>query len=240
MTNLVVSQPMFFPWVGLFEQIRLADIFVHYDDVQFPQGRSFIARVQVKMPQGMHWLTVPTFHKSNTLIKDIRIDNSQKWKEKHKKTFQRCYAKAPFFEEMYALVEDVYNPPSDFLSDLNIRGIEITARYFDLKPRFMISSGFGTTTHSTQKLVDIARLLGAQRYITGLGALKYLEHEKFEAQNIKVEYMKYEKTPYPQVHGAFTPYVSIMDLIANCGREGIRFIHSTSIGWKEFTQHEQT
>ena len=44
--NLVVSQPMFLPWIGLFEQVRLADRFIHYDDVQLPQGRSFISRVK--------------------------------------------------------------------------------------------------------------------------------------------------------------------------------------------------
>ena len=50
---------MFFPWVGLFEQIRLANVFVHYDDVQLPQGRSFTTRVQLKAPTGVHWLTMP-------------------------------------------------------------------------------------------------------------------------------------------------------------------------------------
>ena len=47
MTTVVISQPMFFPWVGMFEQIALADVYVHYDDVQFSKG-SFTNRVQLK------------------------------------------------------------------------------------------------------------------------------------------------------------------------------------------------
>ena len=51
---LVVSQPMYFPWVGLLEQIRLSDQFVHYDDVQYTRG--FYNRVQVKVPGAIRWM----------------------------------------------------------------------------------------------------------------------------------------------------------------------------------------
>ena len=59
MTTVVVSQPMLFPWVGLFEQIRLADVFVHYDDVAFSKG-SFFNRVQIKtLEVGSKWFNGP-------------------------------------------------------------------------------------------------------------------------------------------------------------------------------------
>lgn len=38
---------MFFPWVGFLEQLKLVDVYVFYDDVQFSKG-SFTNRVQVK------------------------------------------------------------------------------------------------------------------------------------------------------------------------------------------------
>jgi WbqC-like protein len=41
MTAVVILQPQFFPWIGYFEQVHRADIFVHFADVQLPQGRSF-------------------------------------------------------------------------------------------------------------------------------------------------------------------------------------------------------
>ena len=77
MTRVVVSQTMFFPWIGLFEQVRLADVFVHYDDVQFARG--FMNRVQVKVADGWRWLTAPTTgqHRDQHL-KNIALAN--KWK----------------------------------------------------------------------------------------------------------------------------------------------------------------
>mgnify|MGYP000856178810 CR=1 FL=1 len=240
MSVLVVSQPMVFPWVGLFEQVRLADTYVHYDDVQLPQGRSFMTRVQVKTPQGINWLTIPICRRDKTLIRDIQTDESQAWRNRHLKTLHHCYSKAPFFEEMYALVQTVYREPCDLLYEFNIAGIEAVAAYFGFKPDFLLSSKLGTTTHSTQKLVDLALRLEAKRYITGLGALNYLEYDKFEEVNVMVEYMKYEKIPYPQLNGLFTPFVSILDLIANCGKDGIQYIRSRSIYWKDLLDKMQT
>ena len=42
--KVVITQPMLFPWVGLLEQIMLADVLVNYADVQFSKG-SFTNRV---------------------------------------------------------------------------------------------------------------------------------------------------------------------------------------------------
>ena len=43
MKTVVISQPMYFPWVGMLEQMRLADVFVHLDDAQFSKGGFLIA-----------------------------------------------------------------------------------------------------------------------------------------------------------------------------------------------------
>jgi hypothetical protein len=224
---------MLFPWVGLFEQVRLADVFVHYDDVQLPTGRSFITRVQVKTADGARWLAAPVRRKGMTPINEVRFDETQPWRKKHLSTLRHCYARAPFFDEMYALAERVYGLETDYLWEFNVAGIEEVSRYLELSPRFVLSSSLGTTSHGTQKLADIATLLHADRYVTGLGALRYLDYEVFEALAIRVEYMNYQTVPYPQLHGPFTPSVTILDCIANCGTEAARIVRSTSRYWKD-------
>ena len=71
-------------------------------------------------------------------------------------------------------------------------------------------------------------------YVTGHGAKNYLDHEAFERGGVHVEYMDYQRRAYPQLHGEFTPYVSILDLIANMGREGRDLICSGTVSWREF------
>src|SRR5690242_3092238 len=94
---LVVSQPMFLPWIGLFEQVRLADVFVHYDDVELPRGRSLVTRVQIKLPSGVRWLTAPIDHtRSGRLINEV-VFAGEGWRAKHLETLRHAYARAPFF-----------------------------------------------------------------------------------------------------------------------------------------------
>ena len=72
--TVVILQPQFFPWRGVFEQIRLADEFVHLDDAQFQKG-GFTNRVQLKTANGPLWLTVPVLrHGKLPPIAEVEID----------------------------------------------------------------------------------------------------------------------------------------------------------------------
>ena len=107
--NVVISQPMFFPWVGMFEQVRLADHFVFYDDVQFSKG-SFVNRVQIKTATGIKWLTVPLKGLSlGQRIQDVQVDGAKNWQRQHIDMLKQAYAQAPGLKDMLALVQEVHD-----------------------------------------------------------------------------------------------------------------------------------
>jgi hypothetical protein len=255
MTRVVISQPMVFPWVGMFEQIRAADIYVHYDDVQFSKG-SFTNRVQIKTPSGPRWLTVPVRAHLGDAIADVRLagadgdgdgsgggarddggsDRGQDWRSRHLALLERAFAGAPFAADALGLVQDVYGRGHQRLGDLVVAGLEAVLRYFELGAgvRFLRSSALGVTGKSWPRVLDIVKHLGGDVYVTGHGARDYLDHQAFEAAGVRVEYLDYERRPYPQLHGDFTPYLSILDLIANVGRDGRDVIVSGTKPWREF------
>ena len=234
MKRIVISQPMFFPWIGIFEQIRLADAYVHYDDALLPQGRSFVSRVQIKAPGGTQWLSLPIKRCGQPPINQALIDNDQQWRRKHLRTLAHCYAQAPYVDDMIGIVETVYDQASDHLCDLNIRSIQRVADYFGVTTDYHRASDFHVGGHSTEKLLGLVQALHGTHYITGHGARHYLDHDLFERHGIRVEYMTYNRASYPQLHGAFDPHVTILDLIANTGPEGRRYINSGSMYWKDF------
>ena len=83
--RVVISQSMLFPWVGLLEQVRLCDVFVHYDDVQFSKG-SFVNRVQIKPPSGVCWLSVPlSGMRLGQSIEDVEIQEISRWSGRRRK-----------------------------------------------------------------------------------------------------------------------------------------------------------
>ncbi|MBF9031660.1 hypothetical protein HKCCE3408_14765 [Rhodobacterales bacterium HKCCE3408] len=233
--TVVVSQSMYFPWVGLLEQIRLADIFVHYDDVQFARG--FYNRVQIKTAQGTPWMTVPTRDRHRgQRIDEVRLDDRVDWRSDHRRMLETAYQGAPHLQDALKLADDVFTAPVETLADVGRLSILGLARYFGLETgtRFENSSDLGVAGSSSQRLHDITRSLGGNVYVTGHGAKNYLDHHLFERSGIEVRYMNYESVPYPQLHGSFTPYVTGLDLVANCGQEGADFIRSDSVNWRSF------
>lgn len=236
MTTVVISQPMFFPWIGMFEQLRLADIYVHYDDVQFSKG-SFTNRVQIKTASGIKWLTVPLpdLHLGQ-LINQVALGPMPEWTARHFAQLEQAYCGAPYAAEMLALVAAVYARSFTTISDLGIASMEAVLAYFGLggHTRFLRSSELGIDGQSDDRVLAVVKRLGGDRYVTGHGARHYLDHEHFEAAGVRVDYIDYRKVPYAQLHGVFTPFVSILDLIANCGRDGISAICSGTRHWREF------
>jgi hypothetical protein len=231
---VVISQPMFLPWLGLFEQIRLADVFVHYDDVQLPQGRSFISRVQVKSDSGVHWLSAPVNgSRSGAAINESWLVSGDHWRRKHIATLRQSYARAPFVDEMISLAERIYSTDEGNLARFNQLAIEQIADWLGIRTPFYTSSALGISGRSSERLISICRHFGATQYLTGLGALRYLDHESFETHGIEVRYMDYRKQPYPQPHGEFTPFVTVLDAIACCGRGVRELMVSGTLNWRE-------
>ena len=231
---------MFFPWVGMFEQVRLADVFVHYSDVPFSKG-SFVNRVQVKTAQGVVWMTVPLLNQRlGQSICEVRINYQKDWCHKHRELLRQAYARTPYQKDMLKIVDSVYSEQHATLDELSKASIAAVCGYlgFDKSRRFVDIQQLDISGNRSQRVLDTVLALDGDTYTTGLGARNYLDHKLFEAANVRVNYMDYRKTPYPQIHGEFTPYVSILDLITNTGGDSGDYINSETIYWKEFLQNE--
>jgi hypothetical protein len=231
--TVVVSQSMYFPWCGLLEQVRMADVFVHYDDVQYARG--FFSRVQVKTEHGIKWLSVPLRdqHRGQT-IDECRIDHSTDWRRKHRDVLRQAYRDAPFLTEMLAVVDGVFAEDHDSLGALGRGTIRALADAFALPPpEFLHAADLGVGGSSSQRLRDITAALDGTVYLTGHGALNYLDHSIFEERNIEVRYMDYAVGPWPQDHGEFTPFVTALDALAHLGPAGATALHSTTLHWSD-------
>ena len=234
--RVVISQSMLFPWVGLLEQMRLADVFVHYDDVQFSKG-SFVNRVQIKTSAGVRWMTAPTrnLHLGQR-ISEVELAPPSQWVDQHLALLAASLTGAPHSADAIAMAESVYATGHSHAGDLARASLLALGDYFGLceGKRFVDVGALGIDGSSSQRVLDIVEHLGGNEYVTGHGAVRYLDHALFSRAGVEVRYMEYRLQAYPQLHGEFTPYVSGLDLVANCGREGRRFICSDTVPWKEF------
>jgi hypothetical protein len=233
MTTVVISQPMLFPWSGFFELIGCADIFVHLDDVQFSKG-SFTNRVQIKHSSGIKWMTVPLKGKGQFQKIDQLETADVDWKAKHRELVVQSLSKAPHLAGALELFDLVYG--SEPLIDLLIGSVESSSLLLNSSsPKtWLRSSDLEVVGSSWERVLGIVKALGGDRYVTAHGASHYLNHEEFERCGVRVEYVQYSKTVYSQLNGPFTPYVSILDPLANLGPASREIIRPKTIPWREF------
>lgn len=224
----VILQPSYIPWRGYFDQIRRADVFVFYDDVQYDK-HGWRNRNQIKTAQGKQWLTIPVHSKGVTEgipIKDIRIDWSKPWTKHHLKALTFAYNKAPYFREYLPLLESLYARRDECLADFTIESTIVLSRALGIaSTQFLRSSSLpGITGAKTERLIQILKKIGATHYISGPSAQAYVEPQKFDEAGISLEYMEYNYPEYAQLYPPFDPYVTVLDLLFMTGKEAIRYL----------------
>lgn len=242
--SIVISQPMLMPWRGMFEQIKQSDMFVFYDDVQLPmgggKGRGFITRVQIKAYEGFRWLSLPVrrSHQGKQLIADAVFAHHD-WRLQHLESIRQCYRTAPFFEWTYeSVIKPIYQFKTDSVSAFCMNSIIALAKELGLNREWQISSRITKAFHddASERVLELCRHFEADRYITGLGAMNYINYDLFEEHHVAIEYMRYNLAPYPQIHGPFNPYVSVIDLLFNTGKDASRYLDSGTLYWRDYLQ----
>ena len=220
MTTVAVLQPGYLPWLGYFELMRSADVFVLYDDVQYDK-HGWRNRNRVKCEQGVQWLTVPVRHHQlgRPRILDVELDASKAWARKHIATIRQCYARASHLEPYVSELETLLGRPWQRLVDLDIAVADLLARWLGVEATTVCSSELNVTGSRNERLVSICRAFGADRYRSGEAAKEYLDVELFDRSGIAVEWQNLDHPVYPQLHDGFVSHLSALDMILNCGED---------------------
>jgi len=222
-TTLAVLQPGYLPWLGFFDQMRRADVFVYYDDVQFDK-HGWRNRNRIKCTQGVQWLSVPVHHRGRPSIAEVEIDNSRQWARKHLATLRQCYAAAPHLEPYLSELSDLLERPWVLLVDLDLALTALLAQWLEIRTPVALASQLGVGGSRTDRLVALCKHFGADRYRSGDAARSYLDVRAFEREGIAVEWQNLDHPVYPQLHGAFVSHLSVIDVILNCGELSRRIL----------------
>ena len=222
----VITQPTYMPWLGYFQLVMKADVFVFLDCVQFVQ-RTWDSRNRLKgFNDQPFWLTVPVAsHRRNIPTCDIQISpHHPDWREKHLKSLQASLGSAPRFSEVYPEFEAWLREPHHRLADLNISGIRRIAGRLGFAPAFLRASDLGTEGMRTRLLVDILQRVGASHYLANAGSREYLEADRdlFLKAGITYEYQRWNHPVYPQVGASFVSHLACPDALCYLGWDGAR------------------
>jgi len=219
-----IHQPQYLPWLGYFDKIERSDAFVFLDNVQFKKNE-WQNRNKVKTDQRWQWLTIPVIHKFGQKINEVKINNTVRWGKKHLTALLNHYSKAPFFKEYFGFFEQTYAQQWLYLVDVNIHIIRFLAKALNISnTEFILSSKHESREEPTERLIDLCKLVGGDVYLSGKDGAKYLDLDAFEKEGIQVIFQDYAHPQYPQLYGNFEPYLSVIDLLFNCGPESLSIL----------------
>ena len=218
---VTIHQPNYLPYLGFFDKMVKADIFVVYDDAQFNKG-DFQHRNKIRIYHGWKWLTVPV-EKKSIPIKEIKIRNeistkSENWPHTHLKNIREAYKNAPYYSTYEKDFEAIYKKSYDKLIDLNMAIIYFLVDAFDIETKLVFSSELDFTSKSTQRLVEIVQTIGGDVYLSGPSGRNYLDVSLFNKREISVKFQDFKHPLYKQFYSGFIPNMSAIDALFNVGK----------------------
>lgn len=228
--RIAIHQPNYLPWIGYFSKIHQVDSFVFLDDVQFERGKTFTSRTKIIIAGEEAWLTIPVRNKSSlSTIKATVVDNTVDWQSKHLKTIYLNYKKAPFFGEVYEMIEKCLSIRSEFIVDYNQALIKNFCQYLNICSSFYASSDILRCEEKTglSKILAVLEELKADCYVSGSGAgsKRYIDQSEFKKRGIELEWIGYTAKVYKQFNSSkFIENLSIIDLMMNYGRGSLTYI----------------
>jgi len=227
---LTAHQPGYMPWLGLFHKIYLSDMFCSFDIAQY-QNKEFDNRNKIKTNTGPIWLTVPVESKNHfeKKLRDIKIINNG-WNRKHFKSIDLAYRKAPFYEDYIGDLEIILmGKKYTYLADLNMEMLEFGLKALDINVPIVRSSDFDFIGAKSELVLDMCKKIRATEYIFGAQGRDYADVDSFLASGVKPHFQAYVHPIYPQLHGDFEPYMSVIDLLFNAGPKSFEIMMSGNI-----------
>ncbi|WNS74817.1 WbqC family protein [Bacillus sp. DTU_2020_1000418_1_SI_GHA_SEK_038] len=213
---VTVHQPNLFPWLGFFDKMAKADLFIFLDNVQFTK-RGYQNRVKVKSPHGGQWLTVPVISKGRAyqITNEVEIDNSREWKKDHLVTLELLYRGTKNFDDVFKQLHDLYQDDADRLIDFTTKGIHLIQENLSIKTKTIYGSSLNAEGSNSQLITNLVKEVGGTVYLSGPSGRNYLDEQIFQNENVKVEYHEFQEEIYPQKYNDFVGGLSTLDYMFN-------------------------
>lgn len=217
--RVAVHQPNYAPWCGYFAKMLVSDVFIFFDDVQLPQGRSYVSRAKVaKGKDGEQWLTVPVSKSGTPAINEVRLADPG-FATKHLSTLRHGYARTPFLGEVLDLVTPVYERAGDSLAELNMDLIRTIAGYLGWQGRFELSSERPSDLKADERIADLVSAAGGTTYVSGAGGQNYQTEQTYAERGVSLEVRTYQPVEYERSGWPWVPGLSVLDALFHRGRD---------------------
>lgn len=207
-----IMQPYLFPYLGYYQLVNSVDKFVFYDDVAYIKS-GYINRNSILVDSKAQRFTVPVIGSSqNKLICDLNFDINVR---KTLKTIAQTYQSAPFFSDIYPIIESVFLDNNRNVAHVSSRSISTVFDFLGIDKDFYFSSelDYDRKASREDKLIAISKLVSCNEYINGPGGRKIYDKIYFSEKGVELSFIDIKVYSYYQNGYTFIPHLSMVDVL---------------------------
>lgn len=225
--KLVAMQPYFFPYLGYFDLLNMADMWIVYDVAQHIR-HGWVNRNRVLHPvQGWQYIILPLQkHPYTAAINEIVVATDINWQERIFRQLEHYHMDAPYYEDVIKFLKECFSIPDTNLALTNTEFFRLTSRRLGLGTPIHVFSEMNLSLgeiHSPEELaLGICQAVGASEYINPPGGAALYNAERFARHGIKLNIQKFDNMPYECGRFKYEPALSILDVMMWNSREKIR------------------
>ncbi|MEW6989407.1 WbqC family protein [Colwelliaceae bacterium 6441] len=219
--KLAVMQPYLFPYLGYYQLVNCSDVFVAYDDVTFIKG-GYINRNNILVNGEQSRFTIPVLGaSSNVLIKELNFDKNVK---KVIKTIVQAYSKAPYFSEVFPILEKILLQDDRNVASMCKSSIVDVFHYLKKDKEYQTSSliDYNRELSAENRLMALSHKLNCDEYVNSIGGRELYKKEHFANDGIKLSFIQMKKIEYHQPQNPFVANLSMVDVLMWCSKSEIR------------------
>lgn len=213
-------QPYIFPYLGYYQLVNAAGKFVFYDDVNYIK-QGFINRNSICNNGASVGFVLPVPGNSSYVkIKDLSFSNETR---KILGNIKQSYSKAPFFSDVYPMVEAVFQHNERSVATICSLSVQLVFDYLSINKDFYLASqlDYNRTLNASDKIIDIVSSLNGSHYINSIGGATLYDKEYFASKGIVLNFIRMNDIQYNQLSKKFIPNLSIIDVLMNCDRSSV-------------------
>jgi hypothetical protein len=214
--SAAVMQPYLFPNLAYYKLVRHVEHFVFYDDVHFIKGGWINKNNILYNAKALSFRLPLVDASSNKLISDVVLFNKDREIALLLKKLTYSYAKAPFFNDVIKLIEEVLTTPTQSIAELAEQSILLVFNYLKLP---LIASTSSTLLYnragqnSTDRLIELIHSLDKKKYLNAIGGKALYNKEYFKSKGIDLFFISATKQEYKQFNHPFVPGLSMIDVL---------------------------
>lgn len=212
--KVAIMQPYFLPYVGYFQLLAAADVFVVYDNIKYTK-KGWINRNRLLQNGKDVTFSVPLKSASDSLLVCQREVAADFDRDKLLNQIQGAYRRAPFFAQTFPLVEKIVRHQEVGLFDFLYQAIVAVRDHLGISTEIRISSDIAIDhdLKNQDKVLALCAELGASTYVNAIGGMELYSREAFRERGIDLKFIRSLPFSYPQFGEPFVPWLSIVDVM---------------------------